>query len=176
MLLSVSYPDFSDPTRLNLLGHAAITAADVLRLTPASTVSVDLATTARFGHGAGLGAVYCLDHSRDLLFGSDGLLYVASGQSHEVLRYDGISGDFLDVFVGAGAGGLNRPNGLVFDAQGDLLVGSAATDEALRFDGSSGAFLDACVPGGAGDLLSPPAFSPANQKSGESPIHTRRAA
>jgi len=34
-----------------------------------------------------------------LAFGPDGNLYVASQMTHEILRYNGITGAFIDVFV-----------------------------------------------------------------------------
>jgi len=41
-------------------------------------------------------------------------LYVSSGDTDEVLRYNGTTGAFIDVFVSAMSGGLNGPNFLVF--------------------------------------------------------------
>lgn len=49
---------------------------------------------------------------QSLIFGPDGNLYVASGDTDQVLRYDGISGAFIDSF--ASGGGLDRPTGLAF--------------------------------------------------------------
>jgi secreted PhoX family phosphatase len=37
-----------------------------------------------------------------MLFGPDGNLYVASDSTDEVLRYDGVTGAFIDVFVSGG--------------------------------------------------------------------------
>ena len=96
-----------------------------------------------------------LDHSRDVLFGSDGLLYVSSHGTDEVLRYDATTGQFVDVFVGAGSGGLDRPSGLTFGPDANLYVSSAWTDEILRYDGTTGAFIDAFVTAGSGGLDNP---------------------
>lgn len=69
----------------------------------------------------------------ELAFGPDGNLYVASFLSDQILRYDGTTGAFLDVFAeGNGlAGGLNGPDGLLF-INGSLYVttqGSIATED-----------------------------------------------
>ena len=47
-----------------------------------------------------------------MVFGPDGNLYVSSGDSDEVLRYDGTTGAFIDSF--ASGGGLDSPFGLAF--------------------------------------------------------------
>ena len=59
-----------------------------------------------------------------LAFGPDGYLYVSSFRSDEILRYDAVTGAFVDVFAsGTGtANGLNGPNDLLFDADGNLYV------------------------------------------------------
>jgi sugar lactone lactonase YvrE len=57
-------------------------------------------------------------------FGPDGYLYVASFRSDEILRFDGATGAFVDVFAsGDGtADGLNGPNDLHFGPDGKLYV------------------------------------------------------
>ena len=88
--------------------------------------------------------------------GPDGHLYVGSFDTDAVLRYDGATGELIDVFVTAGNGGLNGPGALIFDANGLLYVGSSVTNEVLRYQGPSGtspgAFLDAFVPARSGGL------------------------
>jgi len=74
-----------------------------------------------------------LDNPRTLIF-ADGYLYVANEGSNEVLRYDGATGAFVDVFVAAGAGGLAGPAGMVFGPDGVLHVASVGNDRVLRFD------------------------------------------
>ena len=57
-------------------------------------------------------------------FGPDGILYVASFRTDEILRFDGRTGIYLDTFA-AGTGqpdGLNGPNDLLFTPQGQLLI------------------------------------------------------
>ncbi len=46
-----------------------------------------------------------------ITFGPDGNLYVSSSLQSEILEYDGATGNFLGVYVSAGAGGLNNPLG-----------------------------------------------------------------
>ncbi|MBI5431870.1 MAG: NHL repeat-containing protein [Planctomycetes bacterium] len=55
-----------------------------------------------------------LDAPTGLAFGPDGRLYVASGNTDGVLRYDATSGAFVDVFVTPGAGGSDFPTFLAF--------------------------------------------------------------
>ncbi len=61
-------------------------------------------------------------------FGPDGNLYVSSFRTNEILRFDGKTGAFLDVFAsdnnkGLGSpNGLNGPNGLLFGPDGSLYV------------------------------------------------------
>lgn len=82
-----------------------------------------------------------------VLFGPDGALYVSSFDSDAILRYDGATGAFLDVFVAAGAGGLDGPDaGMVFGPDGDLYVPSYYSDEVLRYDGVTGEPLGAFTP------------------------------
>ena len=57
-------------------------------------------------------------------FGPDGNLYVASFRSDQILRYNGSTGAFIDVFAqgnGTSAGLLNGPNDLSFSPDGKML-------------------------------------------------------
>ena len=97
-----------------------------------------------------------LDGPTGALFGPDGNLYVASFNTDEVLRYDGSTGAFLDVFVAAGSGGLNGPDaGLAFGADGHLYVPSFFTNSVLRYDGTTGASLGAFATAAPGNLRQP---------------------
>lgn len=64
-----------------------------------------------------------------------------------VLRYDGVTGSFVDTFVPSGSGGLNSPFDLAFGPDGNLYVSSNIGNQVIRYDGSSGAFLDVVVSG-----------------------------
>ena len=82
-----------------------------------------------------------LDGPVAMVFRPDGYLYVSSWRNSEVLRYQAISGAFVDVVVPAGAGGLSNPIDLVFEPTGNLLVSSKANNQILRFGpGSQAAF------------------------------------
>ncbi|HEY9886870.1 MAG TPA: PEP-CTERM sorting domain-containing protein [Candidatus Obscuribacterales bacterium] len=103
----------------------------------------------KFASGGGLLRPY------GIAFGPDGNLYVSSFLTDQILRYDGETGDFIDVFA-AGDGvtptGLNGPNGLLFGPDGKLYVttqGSVAVNgvpdfsfgfpsQVLRYDLSTG--------------------------------------
>ena len=71
-----------------------------------------------------------------------GSLYLADGASDTVYRIDPDQPDQAEVFIAAGAGGLDYPAGLAFGPDGHLYVSSAGNDRILRFDGTSGAFID----------------------------------
>ncbi len=65
------------------------------------------------------------------------VIYVSSHDNDEVLRYDEVTGVFMDTFIPSGAAGLNEPHGTL-DRGTDLLVCSFATDQILRFDRDTG--------------------------------------
>ncbi|MGK7904567.1 MAG: PEP-CTERM sorting domain-containing protein, partial [Hormoscilla sp.] len=73
-------------------------------------------------------------------------LLVSSLLNDQVLRYDGTTGFFLDVF--ASGGGLNEPTDITLGPDGNLYVSSVETDQVLRYDGTTGFFLDVFASGG----------------------------
>jgi hypothetical protein len=74
-----------------------------------------------------------------------------------VLRYDGTTGAFLNVFAAAGSGRLGVPGVLVFGPDGQLYVANfiGSSAEILRYDGRTGAFRDVFVAAGSGGLFIP---------------------
>ena len=60
-----------------------------------------------------------------LAFGPDGNLYVCSGGTDSILRYNGSTGAFLNTFVTTGSGGLTGPQiGLVFTPPASFIARS----------------------------------------------------
>jgi subtilisin-like proprotein convertase family protein len=90
-----------------------------------------------------------------LVFGPDGNLYVASQAGNSVVRFNGITGAFLGVFVASRSGGLNSPQSMVFGPDGNLYVTSLNTNQVLRYNGTTGNFLNAFVAAGSGGLTRP---------------------
>ncbi len=98
-----------------------------------------------------------LSAARDIAFGPDGFLYVASEGTSSVLRYDPVTGAPAGTFLASGAGGLEGVRGLLFK-NGYLYVTSAGTtttgagvNSVLRFDATTGA--PAGVSGQPGDAV-----------------------
>src|SRR6185436_11963007 len=85
-----------------------------------------------FTHG------YDLVEVRGVAFGPDGDLYVSNydscvsgpsgctGSKGEIVRFDGLTGAFIDVFVASGEGGLVWPYKIVFGHAGELFVANTA--------------------------------------------------
>ena len=69
-----------------------------------------------------------------MVFGPDGHLYVPSFWSDRVLRYDGSTGELIDLFITFGSGGISRPRMLRFHSDGRLYVTSWGNNRVLRFD------------------------------------------
>jgi len=98
-------------------------------------------------------------------------LFIGTGQTKGVFRYDGLSGAFLDVFTRGGD--LQSVRGIVFGPDGDLFVADMKLSDpregrVARFDGATGEYLGDFVPYVSGGLRIPHGvvFGP----SGRNPI------
>jgi hypothetical protein len=90
-----------------------------------------------------------------MVFGPDGNLYLSDFTDISVVRFNGATGEFMDIFVSNGSGGLNNPTGLVFGPDNNLYVSSFGSNSVLRYDGTTGAFIDAFIASGRGGLKTP---------------------
>jgi len=83
--------------------------------------------------------------------GPDGLLYVTSEMSQQILRYRNDTLEFVDVF--ATIPGID-PTGFAFAPNGDVYVAGFKTDQVRRLS-SAGAAIDIPVPAGTAGLDGP---------------------
>jgi outer membrane protein assembly factor BamB len=88
-------------------------------------------------------------------FGLDGNLYVASGGTNVVVKFDPVTGLSLGNFVASGSGGLNGVIGITFGPDANLYVASLNTDLIERYHGTTGAPLGDFVSAGSGGLDAP---------------------
>lgn len=77
---------------------------------------------------------HALVETRGIAFGPDGLLYVSNydgcpatpsgcgAARGEIVRFDALTGEFVDVWLRGGEGGLTWPWKIAFSATGDLLI------------------------------------------------------
>lgn len=86
-----------------------------------------------------------------MTFGPDENLYVGSPLTSSVLRFNGVTGAFIDEFIAPGSGGLVAPLTLVFHG-GKLYVGDLGAQSILRYDAVTGAFIDVFVAPGSGGM------------------------
>lgn len=152
-------------TSLGDVGPAAVPGAQKIRRGPDGKLYVCSETTNRVlrfdDAGNFLGALVAddpltpadetggLDGPTGAVFTSDGKLLVASFDSDAVLRYDGSTGAFLDVFVAPGSDGLDGPDaGITFGPDGNLFVPSFFSNEILVYSRVDGAPLGAFVSSG----------------------------
>ncbi|WP_394847171.1 hypothetical protein LZC95_06840 [Pendulispora brunnea] len=88
----------------------------------------------------------------------DTSMYLASGGTNSILRWDLKTKKFLGAFVPPGSGGLVKPIGLEFGPDGHLYAGSAGTNAVLRYNGKTGEFMDAFVPPDTAGMSDPHAI------------------
>ena len=86
-------------------------------------------------------------HAQDLL--------VLSKGNDSVIRYDGVSGGYLGIFVP----GLIDPTRLLVDPDQNLLIADYGNDRILKVDGQSGALVGELVTPGSGGLNGPVAMA-----------------
>ncbi|HKX13285.1 MAG TPA: Calx-beta domain-containing protein [bacterium] len=95
-----------------------------------------------------------IDGPEGLDFDADGNIYVSGCNENAVRRFDGSTGQLIDVFI-APAAGLSCPVGVLFGPDGNLYVSDFDNNRVARFNGVSGAFIDDFVPAGSGGLDGP---------------------
>ena len=101
-----------------------------------------------------------VDTPVSFVFGLDNYLYVndrESGVGSDILRFDGTTGAFVDVFIPKGSGGLSGMNtpypamhDLIFGPDGNLYISAAMG--VLRYDGTTGEFIDNFIPNNSGEF------------------------
>ena len=82
----------------------------------------------------------------DVKIGPDGLLYVSSEVSNNVLRYNAATGAFIDSFVTTG-----NVEGIAFGSDGNLYVADWG-GKVIRYDITDGSYIDDFVTSGLGGL------------------------
>jgi sugar lactone lactonase YvrE len=81
-------------------------------------------------------------------------LYIGNIFSHEILRYNEVTGEFIQVFVRSdNNGGLSSPRSLLFGRDGNLYVTSFSSNSVMRYSGTAGEPLPA--PGLTGAFFVP---------------------
>lgn len=86
-----------------------------------------------------------VQHPCCLTFGPDENLYVSDPFTGRVLRFNGVTGAYIDTFIPSGRGGLIGPLILLF-RDGYLYVGDTMAGAIRRYDASTGAFVDNFLP------------------------------
>jgi len=86
-----------------------------------------------------------VQHPCCLTFGPDENLYVSDPFTGRVLRFNGVTGAYIDTFIPAGRGGLLGPLILLF-REGYLYVGDTFAGAVRRYDAGTGAFVDNFLP------------------------------
>ena len=101
-----------------------------------------LGTFSSFATAPGL-----MDGPTAMVYGGDGNLYVLCEFSHNVLRFNGTSGAFIDEFISTaalGAAGVTDPDDMELGPDGNFYVtshGSTVAAAIWKFSGTTGAFV-----------------------------------
>lgn len=95
---------------------------------------------------------------RDLIFHTDGKLYIANGGGNSIVRFNALTGQEGEVFVAVRSGGLSNPHGMMFgpdannDGVADLFVASQANASVICYDGVTGDLIKVLVEPGLGGM------------------------
>ncbi|MDY7109337.1 MAG: hypothetical protein SYC29_11945 [Planctomycetota bacterium] len=88
-------------------------------------------------------AFFALCLGPQTLAAADVELLITDRDNDAVYRFDGETGDFIDVFIPGGSGGLDRPVAITIGPDDNLYISNFGPGEILEFDGETGAFLGA---------------------------------
>lgn len=94
-----------------------------------------------------------MKHPHNVLFGPDKNLYVTNiseDKQHSILRFDGRTGNFMDVFVDGKDPKIEYPSDIAFAPDRSLLVVDCSAGAVFRYDGVTGKFLNTLVPPNSG--------------------------
>jgi DNA-binding beta-propeller fold protein YncE len=86
-----------------------------------------------------------LANPRNFTFGPDGNLYVVNFDAHNVARFNGGTGEFMDVFVTPNGEYPKEPYGIAFGPDGNLFLGEPSDNSVLKFSGQTGQFDSAFI-------------------------------
>lgn len=75
--------------------------------------------------------------------------------NQQILRFNGTTGDFMDVFNSGGPPLDSAFAGLVFGPDGHFYASRYHVDTIERYNGTTGVFIDTFVPAGSGGLTTP---------------------
>jgi sugar lactone lactonase YvrE len=92
--------------------------------------------------GESFGTFAAVARPTDVKFGPDGKMYVASYWYGRIERHDPNNGNFIDVAVAPGEGGLQNVYGFAIDNDGYFYVASYPTSLVLKYE-PSGQFVEA---------------------------------
>lgn len=149
---------------LTLLAVPSISRADLLLAAFAGDVIVrydsTLSTFSLFASHA------TMDGPTAMVYGADGNLYVLNEFSHNVLRFNGTTGAFIDEFISSatlGGAGVADPDDMELGPDGNFYVSTHITSPSgaiWKFSGTSGALLGTFATFGATSHTHGLAFGP----------------
>ncbi|MHC4341057.1 MAG: Vgb family protein, partial [Planctomycetota bacterium] len=84
-----------------------------------------------------------------LTFGPDGNLYAGTRFPHKIERFDGSSGNYIDLFIPPGPDGLFDPRQILFHSDGLIYIVSENSSEIRRYDPLTGNLIDIFASGSA---------------------------